>query len=207
MQWPGDLLSQHRAVLGVAHGTRAPLGLQNQSSWISTMLNSNSAAALFITNSQDHCFSQSMEISWDVSGTLRLEESLCHRPTLLQWTHIIICSWPVERAEFKKRLLCQISNSWHCKIPERVTNPHSNKFYPPNLLTNKFLTMLSAAGCWKGTSSKRPRLKVYWYLKTQDTCPSIFFRHQCKLSQLLGSYIEVFCLGECLWRGRKACSN
>lgn len=66
--------------------------------------------------------------------------------------------------------------------------------------------MLGAAGCWKGTGSKRPRLKVHWYLKTQDTCPSIFFRHQCK-SSLLGSYIEVFCPGECLWRGRKACSN
>lgn len=67
--------------------------------------------------------------------------------------------------------------------------------------------MLGAAECWKRTGSKRPRLKVYWYLDTQDTCPSIFSRHQCKLSQVLGSHIELLCLGECWWGGRKDSSS
>lgn len=67
--------------------------------------------------------------------------------------------------------------------------------------------MLGAAGCWKGTGSKRSRLNVDWYLKTQDTCPSIFSRHQCKQWQLLRSYPEMLCLGECWWHGRKDCSD
>lgn len=73
------------------------LGWAAQSSWVSTLLNSNSAAA-FITNSQDHCFSQSTEMSWDVKCNSAIRGKLWLLFYTSEWTQIIICSWSVRKS-------------------------------------------------------------------------------------------------------------